>query len=275
MVVASGGCTRAPPCRAALRASAAFRRTLPRPQSAACCTPPRAAQTEVKAAEGEAERLVAEGVFAAADVGLLHGQMDAGDKDAVLARFKAGQIKVLVRCGGALGLRPAVDVMGVGGREPRGALGGAGRHALVSAGSAEGGLAWPRSSSTRRPTLGSVASSRPRSTTVVEVGVDVPQATIMVVEHAGELDGGQRLMGRCCMRRTCAGRPSRSAPTPRPPSRPLARLPRQSALAWPSCTSCAGAWGAASGRATATWCTGVARRRSGAWRCAPAARGMG
>lgn len=58
------------------------------------------AQAEVKAATEEVERLVAEGVFDRTDCGLLHGQMKPVDKEAVLQRFKAGAIKVLVRCVG-------------------------------------------------------------------------------------------------------------------------------------------------------------------------------
>jgi ATP-dependent DNA helicase RecG len=87
---------------------------------------------EVKAATQELERLIEEGVFDRADCGLLHGQMAPVDKDAVLARFKAGHIKLLV------------------------------------------------------------------STTVVEVGVDVPQATVMVVEHAQRFGFAQlhQLRGR-------------------------------------------------------------------------------
>ena len=57
-------------------------------------------------------------VFAPHEVGLVHGQMKAEEKEAVMARFRAGQIAVLV------------------------------------------------------------------ATTVIEVGVDVPNATVMVVEHA-------------------------------------------------------------------------------------------
>lgn len=58
-------------------------------------------QEEVKAATQELERLVQEGVFARDDCGLLHGQMAPADKDAVLARFKAGQLKLLVRWAGS------------------------------------------------------------------------------------------------------------------------------------------------------------------------------
>ena len=57
-------------------------------------------------------------VFAPHEVGLVHGQMRADEKDAVMARFRAGEIAVLV------------------------------------------------------------------ATTVIEVGVDVPNATVMIVEHA-------------------------------------------------------------------------------------------
>jgi ATP-dependent DNA helicase RecG len=52
---------------------------------------------EVKAATSELERLVQEGVFEAQDCGLLHGQMPPEEKDAVLRRFKCGDIQVLVR----------------------------------------------------------------------------------------------------------------------------------------------------------------------------------
>jgi hypothetical protein len=55
------------------------------------------AQEEVKAATSELERLVQEGVFEAQDCGLLHGQMPPEEKDAVLRRFKCGDIQVLVR----------------------------------------------------------------------------------------------------------------------------------------------------------------------------------
>lgn len=58
---------------------------------------PLPAQEEVKAATAEAERLVAEGHFEAADLGLLHGQLAPEEKEAVLQRFKAGHIKLLVR----------------------------------------------------------------------------------------------------------------------------------------------------------------------------------
>ncbi len=54
-------------------------------------------QEEVKAATQELERLIEEGVFQRDDCGLLHGQMPPVEKDAVLARFKAGQLKLLVR----------------------------------------------------------------------------------------------------------------------------------------------------------------------------------
>ncbi len=57
-------------------------------------------------------------VFAPHEVGLVHGQMKADEKDAVMARFRAGEIAVLV------------------------------------------------------------------ATTVIEVGVDVPNASVMIVEHA-------------------------------------------------------------------------------------------
>ncbi len=72
---------------------------------------------DLKAATAEYERLSAE-VFPDLSVGLLHGQMKADEKDAMMRRFLAGEIHVLV------------------------------------------------------------------ATTVVEVGIDVPNATVMVVEHA-------------------------------------------------------------------------------------------
>ena len=71
-------------------------------RSPAAPTPPHPApsslpQEEVKAATQELERLIEEGVFERADCGLLHGQMAPVDKEAVLARFKAGDLKLLVR----------------------------------------------------------------------------------------------------------------------------------------------------------------------------------
>jgi ATP-dependent DNA helicase RecG len=71
----------------------------------------------IKAAEAEYEHLSRE-VFPDLELGLMHGRLPADEKEAVMDRFKGGQIKILV------------------------------------------------------------------STTVIEVGVDVPNATVMVVEHA-------------------------------------------------------------------------------------------
>jgi ATP-dependent DNA helicase RecG len=72
---------------------------------------------DVKAATEEAEKL-ANDVFPEYRIGLLHGQMDSASKDAVMGRFVAGEVQILV------------------------------------------------------------------STTVIEVGVDVPNATVMVIENA-------------------------------------------------------------------------------------------
>jgi len=72
---------------------------------------------QVRAATEEAERL-ARDVFPDAEVGLLHGRMKPEEKDAVMDRFRRGEVRVLV------------------------------------------------------------------STLVIEVGVDVPNATVMLVEHA-------------------------------------------------------------------------------------------
>jgi ATP-dependent DNA helicase RecG len=72
---------------------------------------------ELRAATAEYARLAGE-VFPDLRLGLLHGQMSGDDKDAVMARFAAGEVDVLV------------------------------------------------------------------ATTVIEVGIDVPNATVMVVEHA-------------------------------------------------------------------------------------------
>jgi ATP-dependent DNA helicase RecG len=74
------------------------------------------AKTDLADATSGAARLAKD--FAGHEVGLLHGQMKAEEKQAVMARFRAGEVRVLV------------------------------------------------------------------STTVIEVGVDVPNATVMIVEHA-------------------------------------------------------------------------------------------
>jgi ATP-dependent DNA helicase RecG len=73
-------------------------------------------KTDLADATTGAEELRA--LLAPHEVGLLHGQMKAGEKDAVMSRFRAGEVRVLV------------------------------------------------------------------ATTVIEVGVDVPNATVMIVEHA-------------------------------------------------------------------------------------------
>ncbi|MDE2973104.1 MAG: ATP-dependent DNA helicase RecG [Gemmatimonadota bacterium] len=75
------------------------------------------AKADLRAAETECERLRSE-EFAGREVALLHGRMPAGDRDAVMRRFVAGEIRVLV------------------------------------------------------------------ATTVVEVGIDVANATVMVIENA-------------------------------------------------------------------------------------------
>lgn len=74
-------------------------------------------KSDLKDATSMAEKLQA-GVFKEFQVGLLHGRMKAGEKDAIMRRFKDGELDVLV------------------------------------------------------------------ATTVIEVGIDVPNASIMVVEHA-------------------------------------------------------------------------------------------
>ncbi len=89
-----------------------------------------AAPTEVSSAEAEAERL--DRLLAPLRVGMVHGRLKAADRDAVMTRFRDGDLDVLV------------------------------------------------------------------GTTVVEVGVDVPQATIMIVESADRFGLAQlhQLRGR-------------------------------------------------------------------------------
>ena len=86
---------------------------------------------ELKAATAEYERLAAS-EFQSLRVGLLHGRLRTDEKDAVMERFRSGEVQVLV------------------------------------------------------------------ATTVVEVGVDVPNATVMVIEHAGQFGLAQlhQLRGR-------------------------------------------------------------------------------
>src|SRR5262249_38396026 len=86
---------------------------------------------EAKAATAEFERLQAEELHGLR-LGLLHGQMPAGDKESVMTAFRAGELDVLV------------------------------------------------------------------ATTVIEVGVDVPNATVMVVEDADRFGLSQlhQLRGR-------------------------------------------------------------------------------
>ena len=86
---------------------------------------------ELKAATAEYERL-AKTVFPKFGVGLLHGRLKNEDKDAVMERFRGGEVQILV------------------------------------------------------------------ATTVVEVGVDVPNATVMVIEHADRFGLAQlhQLRGR-------------------------------------------------------------------------------
>jgi ATP-dependent DNA helicase RecG len=86
---------------------------------------------ELKAATAEYERL-ASSEFQGLRVGLLHGRLRTEEKDAMMERFRSGEVQVLV------------------------------------------------------------------ATTVVEVGVDVPNATVMVIEHAGQFGLAQlhQLRGR-------------------------------------------------------------------------------
>ena len=86
---------------------------------------------ELKAATAEFERL-SKSVFPQLNVGLLHGRLPSDEKDAVMERFRRGELQVLV------------------------------------------------------------------ATTVVEVGVDVPNATVMVIEHADRFGLAQlhQLRGR-------------------------------------------------------------------------------
>jgi len=98
-------------------------------------------KSDLKAATEEAERL-ADDVFPEYAVGLLHGRMKPADKDAVMNRFRRGQIHVLV------------------------------------------------------------------STVVIEVGVDVPNATVMIVEHAerfglAQLHQLRGRIGRGAAKSTC------------------------------------------------------------------------
>jgi ATP-dependent DNA helicase RecG len=88
-------------------------------------------RAELKAAITEYERLSHE-VFPALKLGLLHGRLKSAEKDAVMERFRGGELKVLV------------------------------------------------------------------ATTVIEVGVDVPNATLMVIEHADRFGLSQlhQLRGR-------------------------------------------------------------------------------
>jgi ATP-dependent DNA helicase RecG len=97
--------------------------------------------SDLKAATEEAERLQAE-VFGEFRVGLLHGRMKPAEKDAVMERFRQGEIHVLV------------------------------------------------------------------STVVIEVGVDVPNASVMIVEHAerfglAQLHQLRGRIGRGAAKSTC------------------------------------------------------------------------
>ncbi len=96
---------------------------------------------DLRAATEEAARLATD-VFPDVEVGLLHGRMSAEDKDAVMDRFRRGEVKVLV------------------------------------------------------------------STLVIEVGVDVPNATVMMIEHAerfglAQLHQLRGRIGRGAAKSTC------------------------------------------------------------------------
>jgi ATP-dependent DNA helicase RecG len=93
--------------------------------------PPKSERAELKSAVAMHEKLRT-GPLAGLGVGLLHGRLDADDKEVIMRRFQRGEIDVLV------------------------------------------------------------------ATTVVEVGVDVPNATVMVVEHADRFGLAQlhQLRGR-------------------------------------------------------------------------------
>jgi len=98
-------------------------------------------KSDLAAATEEAERLASD-VFPDFRVGLLHGRMKPDEKDAVMGRFRAGEVRVLV------------------------------------------------------------------STLVIEVGVDVPNATVMLIEHAerfglAQLHQLRGRIGRGAARSTC------------------------------------------------------------------------
>src|SRR5439155_520973 len=103
------------------------------------------ARTEAKAATEELERL-GEEELAGLRLGLLHGQLPAREKEAVMDAFRAGDVDVLV------------------------------------------------------------------ATTVVEVGVDVPNATVMIVEDADRFGLSQlhQLRGRARRSRACSATRSSS-----------------------------------------------------------------